>query len=108
MIKTETREYVKSLVMDAQQGISLSELHGKMHRTLTRLQLRTTLDTLYVKGTISRERITELSRRETRYYPFNGKEPMKRKNTQARENESDILSMKDFMPGRKYAAYIDF
>jgi len=109
MIKAATREYLKSVVLASNEGISLSELHSKAHRTLTRLQLRTMLDTLYTKGEISRERITTLNRRETRYYPFNGKPPLKRKHRQATENEgSTMLSMKDFMPGRKYAAYIDF
>lgn len=108
MIKTETREFVKAEVTASPEGISLSELHQQVHRKLTRLQLRTLLDSLYTKGEISRERIKEKNRKETRYYPFNGKACEKRARKMKKETESGMLSMKDFMPGKKYRAYLDF
>jgi len=108
MIRIETREHVKSIVNGYPDGISLTRLHNKVHRMITRLQLRTVLTALYRKGEISRERVTELNRRETRYYPFNGTEPVKRKVNRIKKRSGRMLSMKDFMPGKKYRAYLDF
>jgi hypothetical protein len=106
--KTEIRELVKSLVYEYPDGISLTHLHHKVHREVTRLQLRTLLGALYAKGQITRERVTEFNRRETKYYPFNGQPPVKRAKNKARESDSKMLSMKDFMPGKRYRAYLDF
>jgi len=108
MIKAETREYINSVINASPEGVSLSELHSKVHRTLTRLQLRTMLDGLYMRSEVSKERIEKFNRRETHYYPFNGKPPGKRKRKPKTECENAMLSMKDFMPGQKYAPYIDF
>jgi hypothetical protein len=108
MIRIETREYVKTLVNESPEGISLTRLHNKVQRMITRLQLRTALGTLYAKGEISRERVTEFNRRETKYYPFNGQAPVKRAKKAKKESDWGMLSMKDFMPGKKYRAYIDF
>lgn len=108
MKKTEIRQHVKSLVLEYPEGVSLTHLHLKLHRIVTRLQLRTLLGSLYNRSEISRERVDALNRRETRYYPFNGQGPVRRKRRPAKENEGDMLSMDDFMPGKKYAAYIDF
>lgn len=106
MKKTEIRQQVKSLVMEYPEGISLTYLHNKVHRMVTRLQLRTLLGSLYSRQEISRERVTVHNRRETKYYPFNGLAPVRRKRRPAKENEGDMLSMEDFMPGKKYAPYI--
>lgn len=108
MIRIETRDQVKCLVAEHPEGISLTELHCKVQRMLTRLQLRTLLGTLYTKGEISRLRVSVLNRRETKYYPYNGMPPVTRKRKQKKENNSDMLSMKDFMPGEKYQPYIEF
>ena len=108
MIRIETREQVKALVNQYPEGISLTHLHNKIHRIVTRLQLRTALGSLYMKGEITRERVTTLNRRETKYFPFNGKEPLIKKRNPVKEEDKKMLSMKDFMPGKKYQAYIDF
>jgi hypothetical protein len=107
MIRIETREHVKYIVNEYTDGISLSALHGKMHRKITRLQLRTLLGKLYAKKEISRERVIALNRRETKYFPFNGSEPVTRKKKAVVENNNKMLSMKDFMAGKKYQAYIE-
>jgi hypothetical protein len=108
MKRFETREQIKTMVMGYEEGISLTELHNKVHREVTRLQLRTLLGSLYMKGEITRERVKEHNRRETKYFPFSGKPPVTRKKKPAQENDSNMLTMKDFMPGKKYQAYIDF
>lgn len=108
MIKPETREYIRSLINNSPEGISLSQLHSKVHRQLTRLQLRSMLDGFYMRSEVSKERIQKFNRRETHYYPFNGKTPVKKKRKHQTECEGSMLSMKDFMPGKKYAPYIDF
>ena len=108
MIRIETREQVKAIVMQSPEGISLTQLHNKFHRIMTRLQLRTVLTSLYKKGEISRERVCALNRRETQYYPFNGKPPVTREKRIIKLRDKKMLSMKDFMPGKKYQAYIEF
>jgi len=108
MIKAETREYIHSVINASPEGVSLSQLHSKVHRKLTRLQLRTMLDGLYMRSQVSKERIEKFNRRETHYYPFSGKPPVKKKRKGKTERDSPMLSMKDFMPGQKYAPYIDF
>jgi hypothetical protein len=108
MIGKETRNQVKSMVNDYSEGISLNHLHNKFHRKVTRLQLRTLLGAMYMRSEISRERMITYNKRETKYFPFNGKSPVKRKMNRAKDGDSKMLSMKDFMPGKKYAAYIDF
>jgi hypothetical protein len=107
MIRIETREYVKSIVEEYTEGISLSKLHAQLHRTVTRLQLRTVLTALYKNERISRERVHENSRRITKYYPFNGTAPVTRKRKKVRQRDKKMLSMKDFMPGKKYQAFIE-
>jgi hypothetical protein len=107
MIRIETREQVKSMVGEYPDGISLTQLHNKVQRIVTRLQLRTMLGTLYTNGEISRERVKTLNRKETKYYPFNGMPPVRRKRKPKTENDGKILTMKDFMLGGNYQAYIE-
>lgn len=107
MIRNETREQIKSLVAEYPEGISLTNLHNKVHRIVTRLQLRTLLGSLYTKGEITRERVDALCRRETRYYPFNGQPPVKRIRKPRKECDHEMLSLKDFLPGQKYQPYIE-
>ena len=108
MKKIEIRELVKNMVYDYPEGASLTQLHHKVHRLVTRLQLRTLLGSLYLNSEITRERVSVHNRRETRYYPFNGKPPVTRPKGKPKESEGKLLSMKDFMPGKKYRAYLDF
>ena len=107
MIRIETREQVKAMVNEYPEGISLTQLHNKVQRIVTRLQLRTLLGALYIRGEIDRQRVKTLNRRETKYYPFNGLPPVKRKRKPKNESDSPMLSLKDFMPGGKYQAYIE-
>ncbi|HTB31760.1 MAG TPA: hypothetical protein VK808_07025 [Bacteroidia bacterium] len=108
MIRIETREHVRALVEKHPEGITLTKLHNQVYRMITRLQLRTVLGVLYAKSRISRERVHELNRRETKYYPFNGKPPVKRARKPVKVSDTKMLDMKDFMPGKKYQAYLDF
>jgi hypothetical protein len=107
MKRIETRNHIKSIVENYPEGISLTQLHNKFQRTVTRLQLRSLLGVLYMNGEITRQRVSMLSRRVTKYYPFNGSEPVKRKLKHLKERNKKMLSMKDFMPGKKYQAYIE-
>ena len=107
MIKTETRLLIISLVNQADEGISLTSIHNKVQRLITRVKLRYMLSGLYQNGKISRERVLHQNRRETRYYPFSGKPPVSRVKVKVRERDKKILSMKDFMPGKKYRAFIE-
>lgn len=107
MIKSETRQLVRDLVNQSPEGISLTALHNKVQRLIVRIKLRCVLGTLYKNSEISRERVLHKSRRVTLYYPFNGKPPVKRMKKKVRERNKKMLSMKDFMPGKKYQAYIE-
>lgn len=108
MIKLEVKQQVKLLVNQSPEGISLTKLHNIMQSKLTRLKLRSLLGALYKRTQLSRERMTIRNRRETLYFPFNGKPPVTRPRKKVKERDKKMLSMKDFMPGKKYAAYIDF
>jgi hypothetical protein len=108
MIRIETRLHIKSLVENYPDGISLTKLHNRVYRMVTRLQLRTILGALYMNSEITRQRVFELNRRETKYYPFNGKPPVTKKKNPVKEKDTQMLDMKDFMPGKKYQAYLDF
>ncbi|HTA28448.1 MAG TPA: hypothetical protein VK809_11705, partial [Bacteroidia bacterium] len=107
MIRLETRQQVKIIVDQHDEGITLTRLHNQFQRMVTRLQLRTLLGALYEKGDISRERVLELNRSETKYYPFNGQPPVKRKRKPKQEEDKQILDVKDFLPGGKYQPYIE-
>jgi hypothetical protein len=107
MIKIETKTLIKSIVDQSPEGISLTHVHNKVQRLITRLKLRCVLGNLYKKEEITRERTINKGRRETMYYPYNGKPPVKRKKKLLKERDRKTLSMKDFMPGKKYAAYIE-
>ncbi len=107
MIRMETRRQVKAIVDQHEEGITLTRLHNQFQRVVTRLQLRTLLGALYEKGEISRERVLELSRSETKYYPFNGTPPVKKKRKQKVEEDKEILDVKDFLPGGMYQPYIE-
>ncbi len=107
MINNETRSQIKALVEMSPDGISLTQLHNIVQRLITRFKLRCALGSLYKKGEISRERILNKSRRETMYYPFNGNPPVTRAKKKLRERDKKMLSMKDFMPGKKYAAFLE-
>jgi hypothetical protein len=108
MIKQEIRQQVKARVEESPEGISLTHLHNKFQSKLNRTKLRALLGALYKKGEITRERIHKVQRRETMYFPFNGKPIVKRVRKKTKERDKKMLSMKDFMPGKKYQAYIDF
>jgi len=108
MIRLETRQQVRAIVDQREEGVTLTQLHNQFQRMATRLQLRTMLGALYEKGEISRERVKALNRSETKYYPFNGKPPVKRKRNKRTEEDKTMLDMSDFLPGRKYQPYIDF
>jgi hypothetical protein len=107
MKRIETRQQVKAIVDRYEEGISLTRLHNQFQRMATRLQLRTMLGALYEKGEISRERVKELNRSETKYYPFNGNPPTKRKQKPKLVQEKTMLDRSDFMPGGKYLAFIE-
>ena len=107
MIRIETREQIKALVARYPEGISLTQLHNQVQRLVTRLQLRTMLGALYMKGEISRARVEALNRRETKYYPFNGLPPATKARKPKKENNGRMLTMKDFMVGGKYQAYLE-
>ncbi len=108
MKRIETRNEVKAIVDMNPDGISLTHLMNKFQRITTRLQLRTMLGALFTNSEISRERICIHNRRVTKYFPFNGTPPVKKKRNKVKERNRKMLSMKDFMPGRKYSPYIDF
>jgi len=107
MIRIQTRTQVKAIVDGHEEGITLTRLHNQFQRMATRLQLRTMLGALYEKGEISRERVQELNHSETKYYPFNGSPPVKRKRKPKQVQEKTELDMSDFMPGGKYLAFIE-
>lgn len=102
MTRTEIREHVKSAVHEFPDGGSLTDIHNKVRRLLTRLQLRTLLGNMYAKSEISRERVIYKGKKITHYYPFNGKSPVVRKQQVKQQNTGRILSMKDFRTGGAY------
>ena len=107
MKRIETRQQVKAMVDRYEEGITLTRLHNQFQRMATRLQLRTMLGALYEKGEISRQRVKELNRSETKYYPFNGNPPVKRKHKLKCHQEKTMLNRTDFMPGGMYLAFIE-
>ncbi len=108
MIKQELRQQVKIVVEQSPDGISLTHLHNKFQSKITRLKLRALLGALYKKNEITRERMKLPQLRETLYFPYNGKPVVRRARKKVRERDKKMLSMKDFMPGKKYKAYLDF
>jgi hypothetical protein len=107
MISQEIKEQVKRMVDENTEGISLSEVHRKVPRTITRLQIRTLLRLLYMGSEISCQRVEVMRRKQTMYYPFNGQAPVTRKKNPRKENTGEILTMADFLPGGKYMPYLE-
>ena len=78
-ITPEIREKIKTIVKYNPEGISLTEICFKLNNSINRLKVRSLLFNLYTLKEIGRERVVESKIRITKYFPYSGKEVIKRK-----------------------------